>query len=160
MARTPEECRAQALDALAHISEGEFLSDYCKARNVPYSTVYKDIFDQPDGNKMYSRAREMGYSKRLEDLEIASYGLLSEAKTGALADPTATVQAFKEWRTTAQWNAERFAKGRFSTRTEVEHSGEVRSRRVNMKNLKPEELAQLESMLERIDGADEQPSDA
>ena len=111
--------RAKALEALDGISNGEFLTRISERMAVPYATLWSWIDALPNGPEMYSRARELGYSHRLEAIEEGSRELGVKVASGQFPDPAAAVSAFKEMRTVAQWNAGKFAKGRFGDRLEL-----------------------------------------
>ena len=105
--------KAKALEALDSISNGEFLTKTAERMGVKYSTLCDWIDALPNGSVMYARAREIGYSKRLEVIEDGAKDLGVMVATGQLPDPSASVAAFREFRTISQWNAGKFAKGRF-----------------------------------------------
>lgn len=138
------------MTAIEAIGEGEFLTSVSKRLDVPYSTIVTWIDSDPDLSEMYSRARVQGYMKRMEDIEDDAQKLMDEVRTGAIPDPGPTIAAFKELRCIRQWNAGKFAKGLFGDKTQVEHSGSVKTEPdIDLSKFSGDDLATMRALLEK-----------
>jgi SAM-dependent methyltransferase len=124
---TPDEQAQIIEDAFDALSGGKFLSVFCEENGYPYTLVAGWLLDNPAVSGQYARARAKGYTKRIEDMEGDAEKLVNMVSTGQLPDPSASIAAFRELRSTKQWNAERFARTLFAPKVEMELSGEVKT---------------------------------
>lgn len=150
MARTPEERRTLAMTALEGLAEGEYLTDISKRLDVPYSSLW-DYIEEIDGDSgMYTRARTRGYAKRIEAIEQDGEALVQDVRNGALPDPAQSVAAFRALAEQRKWNAGKFAKGLFGDKTQVEHSGTVKTEPdIDLSKFSGDDLATMRALLEK-----------
>jgi len=146
---TPEERAVAVAFVIQQISEGKYLRAACKdlvPKRDP-STILGWINESEELSQQYARARVIGYSLRLEDMEEDADDLFDKASSGAYLDPIGAVQAFKAMTSVKKWNASKFAKGMFGDKVDLNLSGSVKTGKdFDLSKLTPEELATLRAI--------------